>query len=186
MSDRSFQRRRRTAYHEAGHALAAWKLKIPFKRVSVVAADKTWHVLYPALLSGSDWDSIPPRARDRLERRMIVGLAGGEAERLISGRYNHRGARSDYRNVWDIVSRLAGSIEEASAYSMWLSLRARNLIRAPQHRPSLDALAAALMAQSKIDGVAAVTIMRDALLAATRAQSMSPLEGNGEVEEARR
>jgi len=117
---------------------------------------------------------------------MIVSLAGGEAERLISGRSNHRGARSDYRNVWDIVSRLAGSIEEAGAYSRWLSLRARNLIQAPQHRPSLDALAAALMAQSKIDGVAAVTIMRDALLAATRAQSMSPLEGNGEVEEARR
>ena len=183
MSDTSFPGRRRTAYHEAGHALAAWTLKIPFKRVSVVAAAETWHVLYPAL---SDWDSTPPRARDRLERKMIVSLAGGEAERLISGRSNHRGARSDYRNVWDIVSRLAGSIEEAGAYSRWLSLRARSLIRAPQHRPSLDALAAALMAQSKIDGVAAVTIMRDARLAAARAQLMSPLEGHVEVEEARR
>ena len=162
----------RVAYHEGGHALAAWALKVPFARVSIVDTEDSWgHVLFnPLRLTDAHVSSMSPVVRDRLERRVIIGLAGREGERLFTGRYNHGGAVADYQNAFDLVMRLTGHEDEAAPYFKWLMVQARQLIAAPHRRPSLDALVAALIEHQVLEGPAAVHIMREALITAAGAR----------------
>src|SRR5207244_3898070 len=104
--------------------------------------DSWGHVLKVSI---RQFSTVSPAVRHRVEGQIITCLAGREAEWLISGRYNHRGAASDYHAASDFVFRLVGSDEEAQAYFRWLAIRARQLIRAHHSRPQIDALAAALL-----------------------------------------
>src|SRR5205085_8211800 len=114
----------------------AWALKVPFARVSIVDTEDSWgHVLFnPLRLTDAHVSSMSPVVRDRLERRVIIGLAGREGERLFTGRYNHGGAVADYQNAFDLVMRLTGHEDEAAPYFKWLMVQARQLIAAPHRR----------------------------------------------------
>ena len=105
MTYRARARRVRTAYHEAGHAIAAFELGVPFREVSIAATTDSWgHLLStPLRLREPDVYTMSPRTRDRLERRIIVGLAGREGNRLLTGRYDHRGAGNDYQQAGEIA-----------------------------------------------------------------------------------
>jgi hypothetical protein len=72
-------------------------------------------------------------------------LAGREAERLVTGRYNNRGAQSDYQVASDFTLRVIGTPDEAGWYFRWLKRRTWLLVNAARHRPLLDTLADALM-----------------------------------------
>jgi len=102
---------RTTAYHEAGHAAAAWWKYLSFCEVSITPNDRErtrGHLLlYPMPL----WFH-PGTARDRrgitlVEKRMFVSLAGLEAERRFTGRHN-----------WIVASR---DLAQARAYLQWMS-----------------------------------------------------------------
>jgi hypothetical protein len=156
--------RRAVAYHESAHALVAWKLHMRFAYISIVPDDDCiGHVLFHRLrLTDMHVYDMSPRVRDRLERRIITGLAGREGKRLITGRYNHRGAAGDYRNALRLASHIEGTSEALTPYFKWLMVRAKQLVTAPHHRPMLDALALALLEQEKIDGPTACQIILDA------------------------
>jgi Peptidase family M41 len=164
-------RLRSTAYHEAGHAMAAFVQGIRFRYVTIIPDSDNWGHFqkFSSRLSEEGWYDTSPLVRDRLERHIVVGLAGREAQRLITRRYDHRGASSDYRNALNLVVHLVGSSEEANAYFRWLQVRAHKLVSAPFRRPLLDALAVALLERQTIDGKEAATIMikagRDAIAA---------------------
>jgi hypothetical protein len=105
---------------------------------------------------------MSPRTRDGIERRIVVGLAGGEAERVVSKRYNRTGASSDLRNAVTLLIHLVGSSEEASAFFKVLQIRARNLVAAPHRRPALDAVAADLLERTTLSGIEIGEVIRDA------------------------
>src|SRR5687768_5417270 len=86
-----------------------------------------------------------PAVLDQVESRIVVGLGGREGECLIRNRYDHVGASDDYQQALNLMLHIVESGEPATAYFRWLEIRARRLIRAPQSRPRLDTLAAALM-----------------------------------------
>jgi hypothetical protein len=73
---------RRTCYHEAAHAVVAWRLGVPFTTVEVRVVDTTDDTLPPGArrLTVSGIVRIPPLggpvARDPIDRRLLVLLAG--------------------------------------------------------------------------------------------------------------
>lgn len=170
---RSNKQRLATAFHEAGHAVAAFALHLGVKRVSIVAEGDSWgHVLYaPLRFSGESLYDLTPVVRDRFERHIVAALAGPEAARLIKGRYDRIGASSDYVVAGRIVGRLVGSAEEAQAYMRWLEIRSRQLIRAPHLRPGLEALAMALLERGEMDGRTARDITHAAMMMAARSSA---------------
>jgi Peptidase family M41 len=147
---------RATAYHEAGHALADWRLNAaPIRRVSIVPGEDTLgHVLNRKLaLTDAHIYDLSPRVRDRLERLIVSALAGGEAEKLVTGRRNHRGAASDYGSATNLALRICGGdAKEAGFYLRWLWVKAVNLVRADHNRPALDAVAFALLERHILSG----------------------------------
>jgi hypothetical protein len=82
-----------TAYHEAGHAVAALLLGVGFKSVSIVETEDTlgrllhseppawwWEAVEEADYASTWGQFIPTRTRRRVEQRIILALAGAETE----------------------------------------------------------------------------------------------------------
>jgi hypothetical protein len=164
-------RRLETAYHEAGHAVAALDLGIGFTEVSVVAtAEHLGQLVLKETLQRSHVSYITPARLDFLERHMVVGLAGAEGARLLSGDYDHDGAEQDHRNVFTLIHHILvardGAItsdsrdrrkRDARRYFDDLQSRARELIQARRLR--VIALASTLMNQQTIQERDAVRMM---------------------------
>ncbi len=77
-----------TAYHEAGHAVAAFFHSVGLKWVSIVPRDGSLgHVRHNPLFrtNAPDWDDSN-RTRNRLETLVFVCLAGTEAQRRFAPR----------------------------------------------------------------------------------------------------
>jgi len=79
-----------TAHHEAGHAVAAWRLEIPFRYATIIPhEDSLGHVLFNRFPKWCDEESEryqPGRARLWVERRVRVYCAGQIAEAMYHGR----------------------------------------------------------------------------------------------------
>ena len=138
--------REATAYHEAGHAVAAWKLGYRPIIVSIAAASKSvGEVRHESPFPGNSLEfDGSDLARLRVERAIIIRLAGPIAQkryRPTSWRRWQGGA--DYAVAADLALRVYGSGKIASAFLKWLDLRAQQLIE--DHRSAVERLATALM-----------------------------------------
>ncbi len=156
---------RRTAYHEAGHAVAAYVLRRRFTNLSIVEDEYTLgrvsfakhHPKFqPDVMSFDE-------SRSQIERDVMISAAGDAAEFLLSGRHDWRGAHQDTQNAHDMASYLCGDPEEETAYVRWLWIRTQNLLRQPIHWRAIEVLAAALLEQERIGQKEARVIIRDAV-----------------------
>jgi hypothetical protein len=124
---------RSTAIHEAGHAVMAYLLRRPFKSVSVIADDDSYGRVQsdvPGKWFRPDLE-VSARARSVIEDRVVITLAGGEAEwawyawqpDAPDGWQDHvqAGMAGDLRWAIDLAYYAAGeSIPELEAYVEWL------------------------------------------------------------------
>jgi cell division protease FtsH len=96
--------RRRTAHHEAGHALVAMLTPgaDPVRKVSIIPRG----VALGVTLSAPDADRVF-YSREDLETRIRVALGGRVAEELISGTIT-TGAESDIRQLTEIAREMVG------------------------------------------------------------------------------
>lgn len=153
-----------TAYHEAGHAVIAWKRGLKVKSATIVPGDGfDGRVRHSSALGriniefdGSD------RARIRVETAIVVSLAGPEAQR----RFNPRSWRAyhgetDYALVTDLALRANGSPETTQAFVDWLSLVARDVVVLSW--PIIEKVAAALIERNTLSAVELEDVMRSAL-----------------------
>jgi len=156
---------RATAYHEAGHAVAAWHEHLPIRAVSVIADDDTLGRVHhpPSPASFRPDIDAGPRARTRIEAHAIAFLAGTHAERLVVQRVSDASWSEDRRRAGALLSYLCGSAEEEGAYWNLMNIRARGLMKQDQLRPALDALAAALLEHRRLSGRRARQIILEAL-----------------------
>jgi hypothetical protein len=120
-----------TAFHEAGHVVAAWRRGFKIYSVTIVPTSEfRGHLQHANPLRGIhlDYDGSP-RARLRAEAGIIVCLAGPEAQRRHSPRSwrSYHGAR-DHEKAADLAMSLNGSDEAANAYLDWLAIVTRDEI----------------------------------------------------------
>lgn len=118
-----------TAYHEAGHAVAAFFFGFRIKSATVLAADDYLGRVDCQPKGRLDLGSNTPAMRIKAEKFIIVTLAGDISQR----RFNPRSSRkwqttSDRALAADLALTMCGSEESSTAYLAWLSIRARDII----------------------------------------------------------
>jgi Peptidase family M41 len=143
---------RLTAFHEAGHAVVAHALGRAFTRVSVVADDDTLGRC--SFRRPGPWfrpqERVDGATRRRLEERIMISLAGPEAEAVLSGEYDAEAADEDVARAFRDASYATGCEEEAWAYLGWLRLRTLNLMKRDGLWAPIEALAGELLARGEL------------------------------------
>jgi hypothetical protein len=153
-----------TAYHEAGHAVAAYRLGVSLRQVSIEPDESSaGHVKHQRLLDKTVAYDRSDRNRMRVERLVIVCLAGLEAQRKFNARtVRHFHAHSDYQSAVGAVERFTTSNEETQAYINYLLARTRSLLAEPGGWEEIIGLATALLERQRLTGKEAVRIIRGA------------------------
>ena len=122
-----------TAFHEAGHAVAAWSCGLPVHRVSIRPEGDAKGIVShsnPLARIRLDIDGSD-RARMRAEAAILVCLAGPAAQRRFNVRsYRKQHAASDFDMAAELALRLNSSAKAANAYLAWLHIRADDLVAA--------------------------------------------------------
>jgi hypothetical protein len=146
-----------TAFHEAGHAVAAIRLGRRVKRLDI-SGDLGEDTLgeFEQYRQGrrisSDGDPTPAEWREVIERIQIC-FAGPEAERRVRGKRNLPGAGSDHERIIALALLLLPSPgEELHAFCNWLEIRTRAIFDDPYVWKGVEAVAAALLEQEKLGG----------------------------------
>jgi ATP-dependent Zn protease len=167
---------RATAFHEAGHAVSHWLNAIPFEGVSIARkGDSFGRVMLRKLgrRPFKSWrgDSLTLRQRDRLERHVVVLLAGEIAESCYMRRHNHNGASYDFEMALGLCEGMIETPKECIAYLNWLYVRSRGQITTRENWLAVHAVATRLLSAKSITGRAAVTVMKKALGGAPRLET---------------
>jgi ATP-dependent Zn protease len=151
----SLSREERAAYHEAGHAVAAFaegRIR-RIKNVTIAAPHENGGTLSdmehwptPALPS----NDRSARTRLRLEAEIIILLGGDIAERRAAGRHSYPGVRADYNRATDLASRACGNERQEAPFLRWLLVRTEDLITL--HWCAVQELAAELLKYKTLNG----------------------------------
>jgi hypothetical protein len=154
MTGRKLIRLTNTAYHEAGHAVATWRLGL---RVATASIEKTEQYLgmvsrTATRLERQVEDSFSPRVVDRLERLIMIAWAGALAVRRLNPRSKWRnGADSDFEWAGDLFNRICGFDAKAQRlYSGLLWRRTELLIEG--NWPLVEHVAGLLLERTNLSG----------------------------------
>ena len=157
----------KVAYHEAGHAMASWVLKIQFSEVSIISDDESEGRVTNRLPDSFFDDSNVNRQRRLFEKHILILLAGGLAEEKLTRQEDIDGNASDYKSAAELALRTTGSEAEANAFLLRLTERARNMVDLPTYWAAIEALAAVLLHSKKLSARKAREIMRQASIGRT-------------------
>jgi len=150
-----------TAYHEAGHTIALWRLEWRVARYVTIEPDEDfWGAMFDPNamrgIVGLDIGDLPPRVQRRAENLMVILLAGRAAQR----RRNPRGVRlhhseSDHEKVCTILSYLCETSSDVfPAYYHLMDLRARGLVQHFVNWRAIEILAQELLLRCTLSGKA--------------------------------
>jgi hypothetical protein len=92
------------------------------------------------------------KTRGWIERRIMVLLAGSEAEYIRIGKRNHIGADSDYRATLNLAPAVCDSDKEGEAYIAWLAVRVADLLKQKHVWAAVIAVAEALLERGELSG----------------------------------
>lgn len=164
------------AYHEAGHAVAAYVLKRPLGTLTLQMHDS-------AASDGSL--AMQERTVEEAERDAIVLLCGAEAEALLTGYCDWFAAQPDWELAEDILTglmaagyrvwprdevevELVSGLDDDDLRAAWelLSARAHNLIASDPGSAAIASLAAALLAQTTLGPEQARRAIREGIASA--------------------
>jgi hypothetical protein len=167
MTKREQEKLKKTAYHEAGHAVANFATGKRFTKVSVIPIPEDGSL---GRVSGTGWqsklnpeldDTEQPRLRRMVEREIITLLAGVVAEAKLTGRYNHIGASKDYHKAVSYASYVTDSTRETEAYIEWLFEKTKNILS--RRWGAVELLTEELVRQQEIGYLATRKIIRKGL-----------------------
>ena len=131
---------RRTALHEAGHAVAAMTFAIPIISISIVAA-------VPHLRRAR----YQPRHDAGLESLVVMCLAGPAAEQLFCGSIESDTDRTDIEMARRYLAQRLQPVQIA-AEMMRLRGSAERLVRLPWAQRRIERIAAALLERGTLSG----------------------------------
>lgn len=134
-----------TAYHEAGHAVAALALERPVMKVSIRPdRDKLGICAFGKAV-------IRP-SQDWLEREILIALAGMAAEARRTGTYDRGGAERDLAYVQKLAIQRAGNERQAERLERRLLGRVEHLLEQEGHWAAVEAIAAVLLVSGEMSG----------------------------------
>ena len=155
-----------TAVHEAGHALAFYRLNFRIKRVTIVPKDDCLgFASSPVGLSFSSLEhERPTRGMVALwHDRVVCLLAGGEAQRRFNSKSMRWGTScGDLDGVKDILWRLHPTNEQAAVFR-YLKIRTQNLINQPTNWRMIQDLAQVLVEKRSLSGDEVLAVLRDSI-----------------------
>jgi hypothetical protein len=138
---------RATAYHKAGHAVAAWHFGLQFKQVTIEPSannETLGHVLHRRSTKWFNPDSDSgDRTRLRAERHIITSFVSQLAEGKIRRRPPRFGMEGDNKSALDMALHLCGSMKTADAYLNFCCLTSGDLVAS--HWSEIETVAAALL-----------------------------------------
>jgi hypothetical protein len=158
-----------TAYHEAGHAVAAMAYGKGIRRQGATiipnlrgAAGSVYMTMH--IPGDPSVDSLTRRMRLRIEEDVMVMLAGGIAQRCFrpSSVRNHHG-RSDRDAAYDLLMHTVADERELQAYWRLLIVRTENFVRLPVRWRQIEAAAKALMEKKTLTSAELRQVYTDAL-----------------------
>ena len=153
------------AFHEAGHAVAAYHVKVRFRRIAIgknTAKELGWLELWLPPQTTAD-GIVDVRTAHAIERGVIVLLAGSQAERMALGRAKYLGSGLDFFEAVRYAGHLCRTRSEMSAYLRWMQLRVRALVENPSWRQPIEALATYLVQRREVGAREARGIIRRAI-----------------------
>ena len=147
---------RATAYHEAGHAVAYYFLRVQgyplplIRRATIVPRDDTLGQVAPFRTPSFRPDAdISPRAQYRLQGQIMFSLAGAIAEQRHTGRRSPY-SDGDRHNAAGLAGYASSSPEEVEPMLRWLEVRTENLI--VRYWPFVEVVATALLKHRTLTG----------------------------------
>jgi hypothetical protein len=153
----------RTAYHEAGHAVASWVVGLEMDGASIdPQGSSLGRVSFTDMEHMEVYDDI-------LHRRLVSSFAGVKAVELCTGRptdpddpnTNPGYQGSDWDEVMDLTLRLAGREESAQvALQEQAEEEAQRILR--ENWRTVEAVAEALLRNSSLDGAGLSRILEEA------------------------
>jgi hypothetical protein len=152
-----------TAIHEAGHALAFYRLDFRLKQVSIVPKDDSLgHARSDLGLSIARLGLESPDSKTiaRWHDRVVCLFAGGEAERLLGPKRLSPGIlRGDLEGVKNVLWRLHPTNELPLVFR-YLRIRAQNLVSRPINRQLILDLAHVLVRRRSLTGAEVLSVFR--------------------------
>jgi hypothetical protein len=144
---------RNTAFHEAGHAVAAFCVRQKVRKASIVPKmDTLGHVVHSPLKFGDNglFDDSP-RGIDRAEKRIVICYAGPLASRKFQPRSRWKlGGSGDFDTARMLMAHLQGPDDKYNTlYSKLLWRRAELLV--DFRWPEINAVAEALIEHRTLD-----------------------------------
>ena len=137
-----------TAWHEAGHAIAALALGRPVHRVSI--EPKLQRLGHCELKKGTFRPSS-----DIVETEILILLAGLVAEARLTGVYNLAGAAEDLRGVRAYTRFRGGSERQVEKLERRMLSKTEHLLEQPGMWLAIEQVAAELLRETTISGRAA-------------------------------
>jgi hypothetical protein len=164
-------RLRSTAYHEAGHAVAAYWHRIRLDSITIEPdGDCQGHTRIgtPLAKHWLDAGHTGSRGRKRMEAYALLVIAGPAAQR----RYRPRSVRSwhgrqDFKNADDLVSYFVGSDAERDAYLHRMSVRANAFVALPDVWRAIGTVADRLIRERRLGRAELRRTIRVSLAGAT-------------------
>lgn len=157
MAIKRVSRIEKTAYHEAGHAIACHFLRIGYRYVTIEPKEDAWgrvvHRPFPKSFQPDIIDVGDNKLRLRIERLIMVSFAGQATELALKGGkateniiYNTQ----DGKNAIDVALFLTEEEKELNAFLKWLWMRTFNWIKNPLYWLAVEELVKELLIKHKL------------------------------------
>jgi hypothetical protein len=152
------------AHHEAGHAVLAAVLHVPFAYVTI-EPDKTSFGHVTTLWSDGFRPDIKGdlRTRAKVEAHAIVSLAGPAAEARFAGGVVVAGGDIDRSHAVGFATWLSGTPEETEAFVQLWEIQARQRVSQDWIWSAIEAVAKELLVQRRLGAARVRAVVRDAM-----------------------
>lgn len=158
------------AYHKAGHAVASCQLGFGARKVTIVPTDTAEGSMSPkgyVQLHRLEWDTFTGARLGRFHDKIVVLLAGVEAQRRYSPRsvrslHLHR-KDSDFSRADELLFRLHGHDNECRAAFRYLQIRTQNLVNNEMNWARIEGLAKALIERGTLIGDEVKEVFRESV-----------------------
>jgi len=147
---------KRTAIHEAGHAVMAFFLEIPIREMSIIPYEDDSGITYGKIVNklpkGFESISYEDRYHKLAEKYIMVLMSGHIAEKIFLKRLKFR-SESDDRSIMNLITYIIGYDPKINtAYIKYLELVVKAKLNHFKRKPIIKNLAEILIGRKEIKG----------------------------------